>query len=121
MSIDRIGKAGPAAPLPAPPAESSPATRPFSVGESNGVAPVKAASVAPSTALESLRSGAIDLGQYLDLKVSEATAHLSFLPPADLSTIQGALRERLASDPTLVDLVQTAGQAAGQGARSSDR
>jgi hypothetical protein len=72
-------------------------------------------------ALEQLRSGAIDLGRYLDIKVADATAHLSFLPSAELATIQAALRERLASDPGLVGLVQLAGQASGESSSSSNR
>jgi hypothetical protein len=64
------------------------------------------------TALERLRSGEIDLDGYLDLKVQEATGHLGALSTAQLESIRGTLRERLAADPALVDLVRTAaGQA----------
>ena len=45
---------------------------------------------------------------YVDLKVHEATAHLKALPPAELEQLRAALRDRLASDPGLVDLVRAA-------------
>jgi hypothetical protein len=59
-------------------------------------------------ALERLRSGEIDLDGYLDLKVQEATGHLGALSPEQLESIRSTLRDRLAADPTLVDLVRTA-------------
>jgi hypothetical protein len=59
-------------------------------------------------ALERLRAGEVDFGGYVDLKVHEATAHLSALPPVELERIRNALRDRLASDPTLVDLLHSA-------------
>jgi hypothetical protein len=55
-----------------------------------------------------LRTGGVGLDRYLDLKVDEATAHLGPLPPSQLEMIRSALRERIASDPTLVDLVRAA-------------
>ena len=65
-----------------------------------------------STALDQVRSGQIDVAAYLDRKIEEATSHLSALPAAQLEAIRGALRDRLAADPSLVDLVQAAtGQA----------
>jgi hypothetical protein len=67
----------------------------------------------PRTALERLRAGEIDANGYLDQKVDEATAHLRRLPPAELAAIRSALRDRMSSDPALVDLFRTAtGQAA---------
>jgi hypothetical protein len=62
---------------------------------------------APS-AIDQFRAGTVDVNRYLDLKVEEATAHLAALPPAQLDAIRGALRERLATDPALADLVRTA-------------
>jgi hypothetical protein len=59
-------------------------------------------------ALERLRAGELDLHGYVDAKVQEATAHLAALPPVELENIRSALRERLASDPTLSDLLLTA-------------
>lgn len=113
MGIDRIGKTGP----PVPPPE---------VGGASGVRPsgpafqVPTASQAPAAstqvdatratgaALERLRAGEVDVGGYVDLKVHEATAHLSALPAVELEKIRSALRERLSADPTLVELLHTA-------------
>lgn len=116
MGIDRIGNKGP--PTPPPSGEiggiaSSPARteRTFQVPGATASAPAVAAT-RPVAALDRLRAGEIDLDGYLDLKVDEATGHLASLPPVELAGIRGALRDRLASDPTLVDLVRTAtGQA----------
>jgi hypothetical protein len=55
-----------------------------------------------------LRAGEIDARQYLDAKVEEATAHLQGLPAVELEAIQKALRERLTTDPALLDLVRGA-------------
>ena len=108
MAIDRIGKGG--APAPAPELGGSSASRP--AGRAfEGASPSVAAPAAPaasSSALERLRSGDIDIDGYLNLKTQEATAHLASLPPVQLEAIRSALRDRLASDPALVDLVRTA-------------
>jgi hypothetical protein len=111
MGIDSIGKKGPPVP-PMPgevggPARSTGASRPFEV--SKGALAAEAGAVeAPRTALERLRAGEIDVNGYVDIKVHEATAHLAVLPPAQLEEVRAALRERMASDPALVDLVRTA-------------
>jgi hypothetical protein len=108
MSIDRIGKGAPAAPADAGvvgrPGE---AARPFEVEKGGRVARAQVEATA-SGPLDQLRAGTIDVGRYLDLKVDEATAHLSALPRVELDAIRGALRDRLATDPALVDLVRTA-------------
>lgn len=125
MGIDGVGKrtsATPPAPAGAdgPPAASRPAeaARAFEL-DSPRIPSPPAASVdlvsgpsptAPSS-LDLLRAGQIDVGRYLDLKVDEATAHLSALPRAELEAIRGALRDRLAVDPTLVELVRAAAAA----------
>jgi hypothetical protein len=62
-------------------------------------------------ALEQLKAGKIDFNQYVDLKVEEATAHLEGLTKVQLEGIRSMLRDRLATDPELVDLLQ---QATGQ-------
>jgi hypothetical protein len=121
MGIEGIGKGGTPPVAPAGPGEVSrapapDAVRPFegpgaAVPAEPGPAETGAARVgaaAPSEALGALRSGAIDLDGYLDRKVDEATAHLGPLPAADLVRLRAALRERLATDPTLVDLVKSA-------------
>jgi hypothetical protein len=111
MGIDRIGKSGgviPPAPAAGAGSASRPeeAARPFEVSKSGATAP--AARVEAATALERLRLGEIDLEGYLDAKVDEVTSHLTGLPGAELASIRGALRERLATDPTLVELVRQA-------------
>jgi hypothetical protein len=129
MPIDRIGKSGTvpgtlgqapsgsAAPAPTQgaPRFVSTATTVSTVTTAAEAAPRAAGASAPGPAvgaLEQLRSGAITLDGYLDLKVSEATAHLVTLPPAQLHVVRAALRDRLASDPTLVELVRTVAAAA---------
>jgi uncharacterized protein (DUF2342 family) len=109
MAIDRIGKGGPAAEVP-----KAEAGRPAGGVERAFEARAEKAEAASPTsaALQQLRAGKIDVEGYLQMKLDEATAHLQGLLPADLATIRKALRERLASDPALVDLAkQASGQA----------
>ncbi len=115
MGIDGIGKRGP--PTPPPPRSVGGAARPQETSRAFQVSkptdePPRAEQVeavpAPRTALERLRSGEIDVRGYVDQKVEEATAHLQKVPAAELDAIRRALRERLSSDPSLVDLVRTA-------------
>jgi hypothetical protein len=128
MGIEGIGKGGAPPVAPASGREASEvdrapapdATRAFeapgaSIPAGAGTAETAAASVGPAApaapaneALGALRSGTVDLDGYLDLKVHEATAHLGPLPAADLVRVRAALRERLATDPALVDLVKSA-------------
>jgi hypothetical protein len=76
----------------------------------SGVATASTTNIAPvsPSALDQLRAGEVSVDGYLDLKVSEATAHLGALPPQALEAIRSTLRERLASDPMFVDLVRAA-------------
>jgi hypothetical protein len=111
MGIDGIGKKGPPT-LPSPadvqgPARAPEATRPFEVSKA-GAAPQAGAVEAPRTAMERLRAGEIDVNGYVEVKVHEATAHLAALPPAELEQLKSALRDRLGSDPGLVELVRKA-------------
>ena len=47
------------------------------------------------------------MSQYLDAKVDEATGHLAGkLAPEQLDFVRASLREQIAADPVLVDLVQ---------------
>jgi hypothetical protein len=112
MGIDRIGKNGP---VPAPevsgPSSARPAGQAFQVPTAGAPKPPVATGVDPARPagpLERLRAGEVDLGGYVDLKVHEATAHLASLPPVELEKIRTALREKLANDPELVDLLRTA-------------
>jgi hypothetical protein len=111
MGIDGIGKKGgvapPVAPASGPIERSGEAGRTFDVSKSAAAAPAAGPGVV-GTALERLQSGQIDLKGYLDAKVDEATSHLGALPGDELAAIQGALRERLATDPVLVELVRQA-------------
>ena len=122
MGIDGIGSKGPpAAPPPAGQrgvARSTEAGRPFEVSRSAPAAPTDAAAVAPRGALERLRAGEIDVHGYVDAKVHEATAHLAVVPPGRLEEIRAALRERMASDPMLTELLRTATGGASEAAAS---
>jgi hypothetical protein len=76
----------------------------FEVPEARDV--TGAADVDATSPLARLRTGEIDVNQYVDLKVDEATQHLSAMPPSDLADIKALLREKLVSDPSLADLVR---------------
>jgi hypothetical protein len=116
MGIDGIGKGGPPAP-PKPAAGSErarggEASRPFEVSPSKtAAAAVAPAAPAGTSPLERLRAGEIDLDGYLDLKVSEATAHLKGLRAHEMEGLRALLREQLTGDPSMLDLVE---QATGQ-------
>jgi hypothetical protein len=121
MTIERIGKGAPAVAPAATDAASGAhgsqrTGQPFQV-ERSAPAGAPAAADTVSPALESFRSGQVDLQGYLDLKVDAATAHLTSLPKVDLDAVRAALRERLATDPALVDLVRTA---AGEGSAPTE-
>ena len=120
MGIDRIGKGGGAPPAgPTSPKGAGPSdrirgpepSRPFEIrpgektGEAARTAEIGAVQASP---LERLRAGQIDMNGYLDLKVENATAHLQGLSPTELGNLKEMLREQIASDPTLVDLVKQA-------------
>ena len=60
-----------------------------------------------SAALASLQRGELSLDQYLDGRVSEATSHLvGKLSPDQLEFVKQSLRDQMATDPVLVELVQ---------------
>ncbi len=116
--VDGIGKGGPPRGVggtppttgPAKPAETG---KTFEVQKSREATAIEAPStVSGSGALEQLKAGKIDFNQYVDLKVDEATSHLEGLSPTQLDSIRSMLRDRMATDPELVDLVkQATGQA----------
>lgn len=114
MGIDRIGKGG-ATPQATDASGVDKATKtgavdkPFSVERTDRAkeaAPVDATQA--SSPLGQLKAGAIDMDRYLDLKVDEATKSLDGMPASALSEIKKSLRESLASDPMLVDMVRSA-------------
>jgi hypothetical protein len=106
MSIDRIGKGSGATPAagigqPSSSSEVSKSGAEFKVSKSDAAADVVRAP------LDRLRAGEISVSQYLDIKVSEATAHLDRrLSTEQLEFIRNSLREQLSSDPMLVELVK---------------
>jgi hypothetical protein len=61
-----------------------------------------------ATALRQLQSGQIDYSGYLDVKVREATEHLSMLSKEQVASIREALRSRIATDPALAELARIA-------------
>ncbi|HWL84579.1 MAG TPA: hypothetical protein VNO21_02185 [Polyangiaceae bacterium] len=113
MGIDRIGKGGPTAPTNTTAEvgksgqsfEAALAEKAGKAERASSVGPVEATATSP---LEKLRAGQIDLNGYLDLKIDHATSHLHGLSPAALDAIKRTLREQLATDPTLTDLVRGA-------------
>jgi hypothetical protein len=113
MAIDRIGKGPPGGPAP-PEAARKPGVgeveRPFAPapGSPTGAAPAARPEAAGPSALDRLRAGELDLDGYLDAKVDEATRHIAGLPPSELAAIKEALRDELALDPALADLVARA-------------
>ena len=117
MGIDGIGKppgvnnggvSGVSGAEVARPAEA------FSVDPaSSGSAPAGAAARV-SAELGRVQRGELTVDQYLQGRVTEATSHLvGKLSPDQLEFVQQSLREQLATDPVLVELVQrTTGSAA---------
>jgi hypothetical protein len=110
MGIDGIGKGG--APPPAGGIDRAVAPKSAEVGAPDATFQVGKTAASEATApasLDQVRSGSISVSQYLDLKVNEATSHLEGrLSGEQLSFVKTSLREQLASDPALVDLVQSA-------------
>ena len=110
MGIDRIGKGG--APPPATGIDRSTSPSTAEVGSPSSEFKVGKAEASEKPAIVSLdqvRSGAISVSQYLDLKVNEATSHLVHrLSAEQFSFVRQSLREQLSSDPALVDLVKAA-------------
>ncbi|MDP9035338.1 MAG: hypothetical protein M3O50_11065 [Myxococcota bacterium] len=118
MGIDGIrnsGKSGSGAPPSR--SEQSGATpnaraeRPFQATLPEPAQTAPASALGPGnisrSALDRLRAGDLDLNGYVDVKVNDATAHLKALPASELEAVRSALRTRMASDPTLVELVRT--------------
>src|SRR5438045_3408161 len=62
-----------------------------------------------SALLDQLRRGEIDVEHYLDAQVSAAVSHVQgALAPSQLDFIRETLREQIATDPVLVELVRRA-------------
>jgi hypothetical protein len=106
MGIDGIGKPGSGA----PPGRIDPSA---AAGESEAVGAAERGaaveSAGGSEALERLGRGELTLDAYLETHVAAATAHLEGrLSPEQLDFVRGSLREQLATDPVLVQLVRRA-------------
>lgn len=109
MSIDRIGKGGASAPPTAPSAPKAAETgKPFEVSRPAAAEGASRVDATAASALEQLKAGKIDFDQYVSAKVEQATAHLQGMPKVELDAIRSMLRDQMATDPTLVDLVKRA-------------
>jgi len=116
MGIDRIGKGGaPPAPDMQGPGAVAPkggAEKAFEVEKPSHAGGAEQASATEATnagsPLARLRAGEIDVHQYVDLKVEDATQKLTGLSSAELEDIKSVLRDQLRTDPGLADLVRTA-------------
>ena len=109
MGIDGIGKPGPGGlPGSLPGAASSGAVG-GSGEEFKVVKSSTATGIEGSDALGRLQRGELALDDYLDARSAEAVRHLEGkLPAEQLEFVQQTLREQLASDPVLVELVRRA-------------
>lgn len=111
MAIDGIGKP-PGSNIP--PAggvggvsDASRASEAFKVGSAAPLGAASTSGAKVSEALSSLQRGEVSLDQYLDTRVNEATSHLAGkLNPDQLEFVKQSLREQMATDPVLVELVQ---------------
>jgi hypothetical protein len=111
MGIDGIGKPPGGLPLGGPSgASGSPGT-----GASFRVEGAAPAPDVQSSELDKLTRGEITLDDYLDARVSEAVRHLEGkLGAEQLAFVRQTLRDELATDPVLVELVrQATGKTAG--------
>ncbi|HVW24773.1 MAG TPA: hypothetical protein VHC69_05355 [Polyangiaceae bacterium] len=110
MGVDGIGSGG--RPLPRVPDAGGGelgAARGVEAEAAEGTEGALGASGTTSPLLEQLRRGEIDLDRYLDVQVNAAMSHVSgALPAAQLDFIRETLREQIASDPVLVELVRRA-------------
>ncbi len=112
MAIDGVGRKDPIVPAPTTGVDTtagvSPTPGTFDIGRTQATAPAGPVEAASPGALEQLRAGAITPNEYVELKVQQATSHLTMLSPGELESLRSALRDRISSDPSLSDLVQSA-------------
>jgi len=102
MSIDRIGKG----PNIAPPTTNE-VTGPKPAGTGEVFRVTRTEKAEATSLVDRVRSGELTVEQYLDLRVNEATSHLDGrLSPDQLAFVRNSLREQLATDPVLVELVR---------------
>ena len=112
MAIDRIGKGGgvPPAPETGGVEKKGAVEKTFHVDRSDATKATQATEATNAASpLARLRAGEIDVHGYIDLKVDEATKALPpGLSPAEMDEIKKVLRDQMATDPGLADLVRTA-------------
>lgn len=111
MGIDGIGKRGGIPGAGSPPAASGAAKtgKTFELDAPHASNRAEsAASVTAASAHQDVRAGRLDVDDYLDRKVEQATSHLEGMPSDDLASIRSMLREQLRSDPAFVELIQRA-------------
>lgn len=105
MGIDGIGKPPGAPSVEAP----SGASKTSSTGATFRVGTVGAAESIQSGELAKLSRGEITLDAYLDARVNEAVLHLEGkLTNEQLAFVKQTLRDELATDPVLIELVRQA-------------
>jgi hypothetical protein len=107
MPIDPVGKGGgipPQAPGVTGPNAAAP-TKTFEVGTAQKADAAQAVAGGP---LDELRAGKIDVRQYVDKKLDEATAHLKGLHASELAHIREVLKDKIVHDPQIADLVRQA-------------
>ena len=108
MGIDGIGKPGPGLP-PLALGGVGPATGPASAEPFRVEAGAPAEPAGRSEPLDRLGRGELSLGEYLEARVVEATAHLEGrLTTEQLEFVKSSLRQQLETDPVLVELVRRA-------------
>jgi len=111
MSIDGIGKppgAGIGGTTGVTGKDAVRASEPFKAdaGSPAAVSPAAVGGTG-SASLASLQRGELSLDQYLDGRVTDATSHLvGKLSPDQLEFVKQSLRDQMATDPVLVELVQ---------------
>ena len=103
MGIDGVGKPGaPQGPVDGVGGSAGTQGESFRVEEGG-----ETSAATGSEALQQLERGELGLGEYLDVRVAEATRHLEgTLSPQQLEFVKESLREQLGTDPVLVQLVR---------------
>jgi hypothetical protein len=109
MSIDGIGKPGPANVPSLDEAGGASGAEPTSTERVEVGKTEPAAETSGSEALQALERGEISVDEYLDARIADAVAHLKGqIPAPELEFVQETLREQLRNDPVLVELVRRA-------------
>src|ERR1700733_13816368 len=102
MPIDRIGKGGGAPPQVPGAGDVTPPTKTFEVDapkEAQQTTKTEAVGAVGSSPLEQLRAGKIDVNQYVDLKLDEATSHLKGLHAEQMQSVRELLKDKIVQDP----------------------